>query len=244
MTTPDDKFEHELETFRRESEGATQFFYAYLAVHATAADHESVYNLLNQAPLFWNTALAAMQISSLIALGRVFDQNSAHNLDNLIRIAQRNPEIFSKAALGGRRQGRSAEEPIWLEEFLGDVYEPTPDDFRRIRTLVRKWRNVYDSRYADLRNKVFAHKELSDEGEAAALFAKTKIHELQRLFAFLGSLYEALWQLFFNGRRPVLRARRYSTRRMRDLPSPSPKEVQEKITHEVESFLRTASVSK
>ena len=78
-SSPDDQFEQELEIFRRESEGATQFFYAYLAVHATVADHESVHNLLNQAPLFWNTALAGMQTASLIALGRIFDQNSAHN---------------------------------------------------------------------------------------------------------------------------------------------------------------------
>jgi hypothetical protein len=240
--SPDDQFGHELEIFRRESEGATQFFYAYLAIHATAAEHESVQTLLNQAPLFWNTALAALQTGSLIALGRVFDQGSAHNLDRLVRIAQQNLEIFSPAALGGRRQGRSAEEPAWLQEFLRGAYEPTPRDFRRIRAHINKRRRIYESRYAGLRNKVFAHKELSDDGQSAALFAQTNIRELQRLFAFLGSLYEALWQLFFNGRKPVLRPLRYSTKRMRDLPSPSPKAVQEKITHEVETFLRAASM--
>jgi hypothetical protein len=31
--------------------------------------------LLNQAPLFWNTALAALQTAAHIALGRVFDQS-------------------------------------------------------------------------------------------------------------------------------------------------------------------------
>lgn len=61
MKAPEAQFEEELEIFRRESEGATQFFYAYLAIHATAADHEPVHRLLNEAPLFWNTALAALQ---------------------------------------------------------------------------------------------------------------------------------------------------------------------------------------
>jgi hypothetical protein len=184
-----------------------------------------------------------LQASSLIALGRVFDQNSAHNLDRLLSIAQRNPEMFSKAALGGRRQGRSEQEPDWLQEFLSNTYEPKPRDFRRIRAYVRKWRMIYESRYADLRNKVFAHKELADDKETAPLFAQTNIRELQRLLTFLGSLYEALWHLFNNGRKPALRPQRYSTKRMRDLPSPSPDAVQEKITHEVESFLRTASMA-
>jgi HEPN superfamily AbiU2-like protein len=240
---PDDQFEQELEIFRRESEGATQFFYAYLAVHATAADHESVHNLLNQAPLFWNTALAGLQTASLIALGRIFDQNSAHNIDRLLRIAQRNPEIFSKSALGARRQGRNEQEPVWLPEFLSDAYEPRPSDFRRIRAYVSKRRRIYESRYADLRNRVFAHRELADDGETAPSFAQTNIREQQRLVTFLGSPYEALWHLFNNGRKPALRPQRYSTKRMRDLPSPSPDAVQEKITHEVESFLRAASTA-
>src|SRR5207245_8628006 len=118
---------------------------------------------------------------------------------------------------------------------------PTANDFRRVRSHVRKRRKIYESRYAGLRNKFFAHKELSDDGQVAALFAQTKVREVQRLCAFFGSLHEALWQLFFNGRKPVLRPVRYSTKRMRDLPSRWPEAVQEKITHEVEGFLRTAS---
>jgi hypothetical protein len=51
MTTKDEQFERELEVFRTEVEAGTQFFYAYLAVHAVAADRKPVYALLNRAPL-------------------------------------------------------------------------------------------------------------------------------------------------------------------------------------------------
>ena len=186
------QFEQELEIFRREAEGAAQFFYAYLAIHQTAANHKSVLELLNHSALFWNTALAALQTGAFIVLGRVFDQHSAHNLDRLLRIAQAHPHIFSKAALGRRRQGGSAEEAVWLQEFVQAAYEPSPADFRRIRAYAQRWRRVYDSHYRALRNKVFAHKELSDDAQVAALFAQTKVRELQRLLAFLGSLYDAL----------------------------------------------------
>jgi AbiU2 len=174
----DAQLEHELEVFRTEAESGIQFFYAYLAVHAVAENNRPVYQLLNKAPLFWNTSLGALQTAAFIALGRVFDQNSTHNLDRLLRGAQDNPQLFSKAALGRRKQGANVDPPEWLEDYLSEMYEPTPQDFRRLRSYVRRWRKIYV--------------------------------ELQRMFAFLSSLYEALWQLFFNGRKPVLRPQRYS----------------------------------
>jgi len=143
-----------------------------------------------------------------MVLGRIFDQGSPHNIDRVLGIAQRNPEIFSRAALGARRQGRSDTPPEWLDEYIRGVYEPTPQDFRRLRAYVHKRRKIYEANYRDLRHKVFAHKAMTDQAAVSALFAKTNIRELQRLFAFLNSLYDALWQLYFNGNRPVLRPRR------------------------------------
>lgn len=243
MKSQDIIFEHELETFRKEAEAGIQFLYAYLAVHTVAADHKSVYQLLNQAPLFWNTSLDALQTAAFIALGRVFDQRSAHNLDALIGMAQTHIEIFSKTALGRRRQGTNPAPPEWLDDFLRDAYEPTPEDFRRLRAHIRRWRKIYDSNYRDIRRKLFAHKEVSEQAQIDALVEKTNVKELQRMSVFLGSFHDSLWQLFYNGRKPVLRPRRYSIDRMRDKPLPRGwiKTVQERIVHEVQQFLMAAS---
>lgn len=241
--TPEKQFERELEVFRTEAEGAAQFFYAYLAVHAVAAEYRPVYQLLNTFALFWNTNLGALQTTAFIVLGRIFDQKSTHNVDRLLKIAQDNPKIFSKAALGSRKQGDALSPPDWLPDYLRDAYVPVAADFRRLRAHVNKHRRIYEAKYRDLRHKVFAHKEVADRPEVDALFAKTNIREVQRMLAFLGSLYEALWQLFFNGRKPVLRPRRYSLKRIRAIPSPPERitAVQERITHEVEKFLRQAA---
>ena len=102
MNQPEDIFANELEVFRTEAESGIQFFYSYLAVHAVAGEHKDVHRLLNKAPLFWNTALGALQTSTFIALGRVFDQNSKHNVDRLLKIAQSNMAIFSKVWNVGR----------------------------------------------------------------------------------------------------------------------------------------------
>jgi hypothetical protein len=200
---------------------------------------EEIHDLLNTAPLFWNTCLAGLQTAAFIVLGRVFDQNSTHNLDRVLRVAQDNPQIFSKAALAHRKLGGSAERPDWLDKYLLTVYEPTPKDFRRLRAHVNRRRRIYEANYRNVRHKYFAHKAVSDPTEISLLFSKGNNRELQQLFAFLGSLYNTLWELFYNGRKPILRPTRYSVERIRNKPSPRYQQgpVQEKILHEVEQFL-------
>jgi hypothetical protein len=243
VTTAEELFERELEIFRTETEAGMQFLSAYLAVHALAAKHKAVHRLLNEAPLFWNTCLAGLQTGSFMALGRIFDNDSNHNLGKLLRITQNHKEIFSKAALARRKQGSSPEPPTWISEYLQDSYEPTARDFRRIRAHVRKRREIYEKNYRDIRHKWFAHKAVSEQTEIRALFSNANTRELQQLFAFLSWLYETLWELFFNGRKVALRPLRYSVKRIlaSPLPTRQPRGVHEKITHEAELLLRSAS---
>jgi hypothetical protein len=226
---PEAQFERELEIFRTEADAAAQSFSAYLALYNVAASSKPVYNLLKTAPLFWNTNLGALQICAFIALGRVFDQDSPHNLDILLGIAQKYPQIFSKEALGRRKQKQGTNlTPTELDDYLRSAYEPTPEDFRILRKCVKKWRTIYVSNYRDIRHKLFAHKEVSDHAETDALFAKTTIGELQSLFTFLRSLHQALSKLFFNGLKP-------------DLSAPAGRTVQDRITQEAERFLLAAA---
>ena len=244
MAQPETTFANELEVFQTEAESGIQFFYSYLTIHAVAGDHKEVHRLLNRAPLFWNTVLGALQTSTFIALGRVFDQNSTHNIDCLLQIAQSNIGIFSKEALSGRKRRASANADEWLEEYLRDVHVPNADDFRRLRRHAAKQRKLYEKNYRALRNQVFAHKELSAQGDIQALFAKTNIRELQQLLVFLRRLHEALWQLYHNGRKPTLRPARYSVKRIREQPSPEQtgRALHERLTHEIEVFLRDVAV--
>jgi hypothetical protein len=187
MATLDEHFERELEIFRTEAEACAQFLFAFLAVHDVAYRKKAVHKLLNRAPLFWNTCLGALQASAFIALGRVFDSNSPHNINKLLKIAQDNrTQLFSKAALGRRKQGSKLQPPEWLRDFLRSAHEPSVDDFRRIKKRVAKWRRTYEANYRDVRHQVFAHKEVTEEHEITALFSKGTSRELQQLIASPG----------------------------------------------------------
>jgi hypothetical protein len=117
-------------------------------------------------------------------------------------------------------------------------------DFLRLQKYVDKWRAIYNGHFLDLRNKFFAHRERVD---LTAAFANANIRRLGRLLVFLDQLQDALWQLFVNGRKPVLRPERHSGRQI--LKSPLPKGLhrsqatQEWITRETQKFLKHVSDS-
>jgi hypothetical protein len=234
-------FKRELEMFDREADAVTQVLYAYLAVHAAMANHEEVHDLPSTASLFWSTILGALQQSTFIALGRIFDRDKrSHSVYRLLDLVEQNPRLFSREALGCRKERSSPNASEWLPSYLRRAHEPTADDFRRLRAHVNKWRKVYERSYAPIRNKHFAHKERVD---TSTLFAKTNIRELQLLLRFLRQLEEALWELFNNGRKPVLRPQRYSVKQIRERPSKPGYggSIQEIIMGEAEQFLAAAA---
>ncbi|WP_430390240.1 hypothetical protein [Dyella sp. 20L07] len=235
------EFNRRLEFFRVEVESAMQFFYAYLTIHDVASEDTHVYEVLNDYAVFWMTNLGALQTSAFIVIGRIFDKTSDHNVHELIGFAMSNPSIFSKDALRERKANSSPGVKPWLNKYINEAYEPKASDFTRLRGYVSKYNKLYTRNYRDLRHKIFAHSEVSDREGQAKLFAKTNVRELERMLAFLASLHDALSQMLINGRKPILRPRRYSMKSIRrgERTGGRTQQIQERITHQTEAFLRT-----
>jgi hypothetical protein len=213
---PEARFEYELEVFRRESDEAVQHLYAYLTMHAVAGDYKEVRGLYNAGPLFWMTTLRALQTSAFIVLGRIFSQDSEHNLDALLGIAEKDREIFSKKSLARRK----SEIPgLDVDEYVSDAYEPTADDFRAFRRQVKEWRRIYEANYRAVRNQIFAHAEVSKPDDVHALFAKTNIQELEVLVTDLVTLHSRLQNLLQNGVRPSGDRLNSSIQALRKMPA-------------------------
>jgi len=242
MTNLEQLFADELEVFRSEAEAGAQYFYTYLTFNALLADNENYLKAVNRTPRFWKTVVSALQVSFFMVLGRIFDQDqrkSNHNVDMLLGLAQRHPEIFSKSALAARKRKDSRNADEWLDEYLKGVYEPTIEDFRRLRKHIRKYRRIYEHAYRDIRHKFYAHKGVAEEARIRELFDKTKVRELESLFVFLLKLHASLWQLFHNGRKPILRPIPYAVKRiMQRRVSPwQSRSIQEHVVEETTEFL-------
>jgi hypothetical protein len=163
---------------------------------------------MNAAPLFWITTDHAMLLSAIVALGRIFDQDSKHNIGKLMATALENLALFSKAALAARRVSAGLTKAA-AAKYVADKHELTAPDVRALRKEIAAWRRIYEDRYRDVRHKIFAHKGVSNVQEANELLAKTSVDQLKALFAFLSALYSALWELFHNGREPSLSIREF-----------------------------------
>jgi AbiU2 len=235
-------FEVQLELFRTEAESAIQYFYAWNTVHTIAAKNKAVRQFLNEAPLFWNTNLGALQTSTFVALGRVFDPDTKnHSVTRLLKFAHENLNIFSKHSLAERKRAGGENSADWLPSYLESVYEPSSDDFRKLKRHLSDRRKIYEANYRPLRHKVFAHRGVTTRVEVGELFAKANIQEMQKLLVFLGRLHEVLWQLYFNGTKPTLKPARSSVKKILEQPSPTSKQrkLQERLIHETTVFLTT-----
>ena len=133
-----EEFENELETFRKEIRSGTDFFYTYLTIKTIIGKDKKACQILNETPLFWQINLEALRTASFIVLGRIFDQGTKHNIDKLLGKAQQHKEIFSKASLRNRKQLDNAIEPDWIQEYIKSAYEPTDEDFRKLRKYIKK----------------------------------------------------------------------------------------------------------
>lgn len=197
------KFERELEIFRTEEETAQQYFFSYLSVRSLAGTNSEVLKMMNTTPLFWATTHHAMLLSAFVALGRIFDQNSKHNIDTLISAASKDISAFSRIALAARKQASGLTQAD-AAAYVADKHELTSNDVRQLRNEIAPWRRVYEDHYRDIRHKVFAHKALSTLEEVNELLAKTNVDEMRALFRFMSALYSTLWEAFHNGSQPSL----------------------------------------
>jgi AbiU2 len=237
-TKPEARFEYELEVFRRESDEAVQHLYAYLTMHAVAGDHKVVRQLYNSAPLFWLTTLRALQTSVFIVLGRIFSQDSEHNLDALLRIAEQDREIFSQESLARRK---SSIPGLDVKKYVSDAYVPTADDFRGFRRQVREWRGIFEA-YRAVRNQVFAHAEVSQPDDLQALFAKTNIQELEVLVTDLVTFHSRLQNLLQNGFKPTGDRVNSSVQELRKMSTTQRRNsLHGRVTFDTESSLRSAA---
>jgi len=225
VSDPEAEFQNELRVFDNDIDEVIQCFYIWRTVHAAARKSRRVYDLLNRNAGFWVVALGSIQANSLIALGRIFDRGKdTHNVGRLLRLATKNPAIFSKAALRQRKEKDLANASHLVDDFMKDVKEPTTSDFKRLGQFVEARRKVYEKCYKHLRDKRYAHKQRMD---MSGIFAQTNTRELARLVTGLSKLHHVLWHWCRNGVTP----------RTSGLPGTAGKEIQRKTLKFLRSLL-------
>lgn len=205
-------FVDQLENFRREAYVAAQYLYSEMAVNHAASKSPRLLGRLNQTPRFWLTHSAACQEAAYLALGRVFDTKSDFNVNKLLDAFASSLTQFSRQALGNRKRDGKPTDPPWLADYLNGAHYPTTKDVARLRAKTAEYCAIYDRAVKPARHKYIAHREKVDQVDVQKLFGGGKVRELWRIVTFLYALYQALWEQYHNGRKPVLGRLRYSVK--------------------------------
>lgn len=210
MPEIESQFENELDLFRQEVQTCIVLFNSFLTITMSMKRDKGIFKAINKTPIFWISNLYGLHCACFISMGRIFDVNSEHNIDRLIRMAQQNLSIFSKESLANRKRRLSSNADDWIGEYLNHVYEPTVEDFRQLKKSIKKYKKLYLDNYKDIRHKVFAHRGLENIDDDEKLYQKAFIPKIQETFVFLYKLYSSLWDLFFNGRKIDLKIEPFS----------------------------------
>jgi hypothetical protein len=214
MTPEERSVTEALQILARQADDCTTCLYAYLTIHAVAGNSRAIRERINNNAVFWNVTLHALQAAMILALGRVFETNTPHNVNTFMRAMVANDVAFRRPALRIRKRAIFGDDVNGLDTYMQGTRVPCPSDFRRVANFIRRHRNAYTAKYQALRNQVFAHTLTANAQEIGELFSKTNIRELQRMTTYLGSLHDAFWQAFHNGGRLTVRPRRYSIAKM------------------------------
>jgi hypothetical protein len=213
--SPDDKFLEELNIFRKEVILASKFLYTELAIKDIANKNKRVLTALNYTPTFWNTTLGALQNSTFITLGRIFDNNGKNSINTLLKVVKNNKNIFTKESFKNRWIKDRDRKQIdhWLPEYLKKVYIPTDKNLLDLSSFIEEQKKVYKQLYRPIRDQ-FGHKIYNKNEEVKVLFDKIQVKDLEKFCVKLYGIHEALWQLYYNGRGPLLpiKKEKYSTK--------------------------------
>jgi hypothetical protein len=193
----------------------SKFLYTELAITNIIRKNKRISDALNYSPTFWNAILSALQHSTFITLGRIFDIDpKQHSIHALFRIIENNKDLFTKESFKNRWIGDKDRGKLddWLPKYLESVYVPTNDDFRKFKKFIANQNRIYENLYAPIRHQ-FGHRIYDKNEDVEVLFNKVQVKDLEKFCVCLGSIHEALWQLYHNGRGPLLPIKRgrYST---------------------------------
>jgi AbiU2 len=191
------EFEDRLDILRNEIVKAELCFYSFIAMNNFLSDHKAEGN---KNPLLWSTIKDALLETFFVTIGRIFDEDKkAHSVFSFVRFCKVYNSIFSKKHLQERKKSELT--PSDLESYMKGIPNVTvsKDDFEKIETGIAENYLVYHEKYKNIRDKIFAHRDLKTVSRESDLYSKAFIDELEELLNFLNKVAQVFWELYMNG---------------------------------------------
>lgn len=190
-----------LKEINNEIKVAAQAFFAWKSINNVASKDNNIEEALNENALSWNICLHSLQATFFIAIGRIFDIDSQScSIHLLFRQCKNSIEEFNKYSLRERRiEEAGGVKPEYLDAFIGNVYEPKPTDFKKLKKNVSRVQKIYEKHFRPVRHKVFAHNDSDYTSNASTLFSGVTINDAEDILSTLYKVERVIRDLYTNG---------------------------------------------
>lgn len=207
MSAAELKFEKLHTVFQSETDDAVRYAYSLLGLYGSIPREPNLTKAMNENAIFWGIVLNALTGSTVVTLGRIFDDDSrSYGISRLLNHCTKRISIFSKSSFEARQR---AQLHLYAESVvdtrIASQYVPQPKDFDAIADQVEPFKAYYKKEIQPLRHKLHAHRGVACESEIRKL-PTTAIEpvRLRECVLFLKALRVALYGLYHEGSAPLI----------------------------------------
>lgn len=198
-----------IDNLRKEAETTLRMLYALEQFRYSITCKECV-SKINENAIFWLIYEKSIRMSLFIGIRRLYEsKENTFNFYKFIEKCKDNIDGFSRESIRKRKISNSQNSHEWIDEYMSDVYEASVDDFNCLSKLVRENSKKMKGIYSDVASTIFAHAVHVDH---PAIYDKMKDLDIKEIEAALNSIwhvYEQIWQIYENGRKPCIQIRPY-----------------------------------
>lgn len=198
-----------IDSLRKEAETTLRVLYA-LEQFRRSLSCEDCVEKINKNAYFWLIYESSVRTNLFLGIRRLYENKAdTFNFQKFVELCIENVESFSKQSLRSRRLSGSSNASEWIDGYMEDVYEPTKEDFNSLAKVVRQNSGKMKGVYSDVASKVFAHAVHTDHASIFAKMQDLNFDEIETALNSIWHAYDQIWQMYENGRSPVLEIKAY-----------------------------------
>lgn len=198
--------ENHIKTYQKEVEAALIYCHSYdFAMKLLSKPENNVEK--NKNYFFWRIFATAVLSNLFICLGRIYDtHNNSFNFNKFIKLCKKNIGEFSLQTIEIIKSRSADGRPEWLDEYLANCHNATIADLDDIHSMERSCRKRFSRNYIHMRHKIFAHAEITENDDINKILKQNNIN-IAEIIEYLNihwSIYNQIFCLYYNGRKPTL----------------------------------------
>jgi len=199
----------EISNFRITIESSLRFLYSLIAYHEALSKEEYV-SQMNRNADFWRLFEASMLSSVFISIRRLYENEAdSFNFQNFIRNCSSNLEEFSLKNIKDRKIRSGALSVEEAEIYIVGKYEPSNQDFNEMARFVKERSKNMRGVYTKVASKIYAHAIHFTHSEVLKPNQSLNLYEIEKALLSVWHVYEQVWQLYENGRKPEYTESKY-----------------------------------